>query len=113
VVFDPVGGPTFLKLMEVLAVEGIIYLYGALSHEVTPIPVLDFLAKRQTIKAHNIWTTSGNPVKQKAAVDYILRGLAGGKLKPVIDRIFTFDEIVEVHRYLEANGQFGKIVVTV
>jgi NADPH:quinone reductase-like Zn-dependent oxidoreductase len=113
VVFDPVGGSTFLKLMEVLAIEGIIYLYGALSHEVTPIPVLDFLAKRQTIKAHNIWTTSGNPVKQKAAVDYILRGLAGGKLKPVIDRIFTFDEIVEVHRYLEANGQFGKIVVTV
>ena len=113
VVFDPVGGSTFLKLMEVLAIEGIIYLYGTLSREVTPIPVLDFLDKRQTIKAHNIWTTSGNPVKQKAAVDYILRGLASGKLKPVIDRIFTFEEIVEVHRYLEGNGQFGKIVVTV
>ena len=31
----------------------------------------------------------------------------------VIDRVFTFDDIVEVHRYLEKNGQFGKIVVTV
>jgi len=24
-----------------------------------------------------------------------------------------FDEMVEVHRHLESNGQFGKIVVTV
>ncbi len=78
VVFDPVGGPTFLKLMSVLAVEGIAYLYGALSDEVTPIPVLDFLAKRQTIKAHNIWLTSGDPLRQKKAVDTILKGLASG-----------------------------------
>lgn len=113
VVFDPVGGPTFSKLMEVLAIRGIIYLYGALSDQVTAIPVLDFLAKMQTIKAHNIWLTSGDPGRQKAAVDYILQGLASGRLKPVIDKTFAFDEIVEVHRYLEANGQFGKIVVTV
>ncbi len=31
----------------------------------------------------------------------------------MIDKTFRFDEIVEVHRYLEANNQFGKIVVTV
>jgi NADPH:quinone reductase-like Zn-dependent oxidoreductase len=34
-------------------------------------------------------------------------------LRPVIDRVFKFDEMVEVHRYLEKNAQFGKIVVTV
>jgi len=45
-------------------------------------------------------------------VDYVLKGLAGGALKPVIDRTFSFDEIREVHRYLESNGQFGKVVVT-
>jgi NADPH:quinone reductase-like Zn-dependent oxidoreductase len=46
-------------------------------------------------------------------VEYIVKGLASGALKPVIDRTFKFDEMVEVHRYLESNGQFGKIVVTV
>jgi NADPH:quinone reductase-like Zn-dependent oxidoreductase len=30
----------------------------------------------------------------------------------VIDRTFKFDDMVEVHRYLENSGQFGKIVVT-
>jgi len=31
----------------------------------------------------------------------------------VIDRVFAFDEIRDAHRYLEASGQVGKIVVTI
>jgi len=33
-------------------------------------------------------------------------------LKPIIDRTFKFGDMVQVHRYLENSGQFGKIVVT-
>jgi NADPH:quinone reductase-like Zn-dependent oxidoreductase len=29
------------------------------------------------------------------------------------DRTFKFDDMREAHRYLENNGQFGKVVVTV
>jgi NADPH:quinone reductase-like Zn-dependent oxidoreductase len=46
-------------------------------------------------------------------VEYVTKGLASGALEPIIDRIFEFDDMVEVHRYLENSGQFGKIVVTV
>ncbi|MFM0591852.1 zinc-dependent alcohol dehydrogenase family protein [Paraburkholderia dilworthii] len=113
VVFDPVGGPNFAKLISALSFQGIAYIHGALSNEVTPLPVLDMIAKMITVKAHNIWLTSGDETRRKAAVDYVLKGLASGELKPVIDRTFSFDEMVEVHRYLETNGQFGKIVVTV
>jgi NADPH:quinone reductase-like Zn-dependent oxidoreductase len=113
VVFDPVGGPNFARLISTLSFQGIAYIYGALSEEVTPLPVLDMIAKMITIKAHNIWLTSGDETRRKAAVEYVLKGFESGALKPVIDRTFTFDEMVEVHRYLETNGQFGKIVVTV
>jgi NADPH:quinone reductase-like Zn-dependent oxidoreductase len=113
VAFDPVGGPMFLKLMEALTARGTAYLYGALSEQVTPLPGIDFVAKLQTVKGHNIWKTSADPERQKAAVEYIRQGLASGKLKPVIDKTFAFDDIVEAHRYLETNAQFGKIVVTV
>ena len=65
-----------------------------------------------TVKAHNIWLTSGDESRRKAAVEYVLNGFESGALKPIIDRTFKFDEIKEVHRYLEQNGQFGKIVVT-
>jgi len=70
------------------------------------------IARMLTIKGHNIWLTSGDPDRLKTAVEYIRRGFDEGRLKPVIDRVFPFEEIVEAHRYLETNGQFGKIVAT-
>jgi NADPH:quinone reductase-like Zn-dependent oxidoreductase len=112
VVFDPVGGPSFPKLISALSFEGIAFLYGALSPDPTPVPILKMIPKAITVKSHNIWQTTGDPARRKAAVEFVLKGLESGALKPVIDRIFTFDEMVEVHRYLEANDQFGKIVVT-
>lgn len=113
VVFDPVGGPNFAKLISVLSFQGIAYLYGALDERATTLPVLEMIAKMISVKAHNIWLTSGNPARRKAAVEFVRNGLESGALKPIIDRTFAFDEMVEVHRYLETNGQFGKIVVTV
>lgn len=113
VAFDPVGGPNFPKLISALAFQGTVYIYGALAEGDTPIPVLAMIAKMPTIKAHNVWLTTGNETRRKAGVEFILKGLESGALKPIIDRSFKFDEMVEVHRYLETNGQFGKIVVTV
>ena len=113
VVFDPVGGPNFPKIHSALAVGGIIYIYGLLSYEVTPLPVLEMIAKVSTVKAHNIWLTSGDETRRKAAVEFVLKGLKSGALRPIIDRVFKFDEMREVHRYLEENTQFGKIVVRV
>ena len=113
VVFDPVGGPTFPKLISVLSFQGTAYIYGALSEAATPIPLLEMIAKMVTVKAHNIWLTSGDKLRQKAAVDFVLKGFEAGALRPIIDRVFRFDEMVEAHRYLERNAQFGKIVATV
>jgi NADPH:quinone reductase-like Zn-dependent oxidoreductase len=113
VAFDPVGGPGFPKLVSVLAFGGIIYIYGLLGTGVTPLPVLEMIAKVATIKAHNMSLTSGDETRRKAAIEFVAKGLQAGALKPVIDRTFTFDEMADVHRYLEQGGQFGKIVVTV
>jgi NADPH:quinone reductase-like Zn-dependent oxidoreductase len=60
-----------------------------------------------------VWLTTGDETSRKAAVEYILRGLEDGVLMPVIDRTFSFNDMVEAHRYLENSGQFGKIVVSV
>ena len=113
VAFDPVGGETLAKLLSALSFQGVVYLYGALASEPTTLPVLTMIAKMPIIKGQNIWLTSGDETRRKAAIAYVTTGLESGALKPVIDRTFPFDEIVEAHRYLEQNNQFGKIVVTV
>ena len=90
-----------------------ICIYGLLGTGVTPLPVLEMIAKVATIKAHNMSLTSGDETRRKAAIEFVTKGLQVGTLKPVIDCTFSFDEIADVHRYLEQSGQFGKIVVTV
>ncbi len=113
VVFDPVGGPDFPKLIAALTFQGIAYVYGALSEDETTIPVLEVIRKMPAIKGYSIRLVTGDAERRKVAIEYVTKGLASGALKPIIDRIFKFDEMVEVHRYLENSGQFGKIVVTV
>jgi NADPH:quinone reductase-like Zn-dependent oxidoreductase len=112
VAFDPVGGPDFPKLIAALANQGIVYIYGALSEDDTSIPVLEMIPKMPTVKGYSIRLVAGEAERRKVAVEYVTKGLASGALKPIIDRTFKFDEMVEVHRYLENSGQFGKIVVT-
>jgi NADPH:quinone reductase-like Zn-dependent oxidoreductase len=112
VAFDPVGGPDFPKLISALGNQGIVYIYGVLSEGDTPIPVLEMIRKMPTVKGYSIRLVAGDEARRKVAVEYVAKGLASGALKPVIDRTFKFDDMVEAHRYLENSGQFGKIVVT-
>jgi len=64
------------------------------------------------VKGYSVRLVTGDAERRKVAVDYVTKGLASGALKPIIDRTFKFDDMAEVHRYLENSGQFGKTVVT-
>jgi NADPH:quinone reductase-like Zn-dependent oxidoreductase len=112
VAFDPVGGPDFPKLISALTNQGLVYIYGVLSEGDTPMPVLEMIRKMPTVIGYSIRLVTGDEARRKAAVEYVANGLTSGALKPVIDRTFKFDDMVEAHRYLENSGQFGKIVVT-
>ncbi|RWP93858.1 MAG: NADPH:quinone reductase [Mesorhizobium sp.] len=113
VVFDAVGGPIFEPLTAAMSHSGILIEYGGLSHAPTPFPLFAVLAKTLTLRGYLVHEITGNPAKLEAAKAFILAGLETGTLKPIIDRTFAFDQIVEAHRHLESNEQFGKIVVTI
>lgn len=113
VVFDPVGGPTIAKLAEVTAQSGIIFQYGALSTEPTPLPLFPVIAKQLSIRGYTLFEISTHPERMARAKDFIVQGLIEGKLKPLVAKTFPLAQIVEAHRYMESNQQIGKIVLTV
>src|SRR5271168_1363460 len=76
VVFDPVGGPDFPKLIAALAFQGIAYIYGALSEGDTPIPVLEMIRKMPTIKGYSIRSVTGDAERRRVAIEYVAKGLA-------------------------------------
>ncbi len=38
---------------------------------------------------------------------------ASGRLAPVIDAVYALEDVAEAHRHMEANANFGKIVLRV
>ncbi|RUV50542.1 MAG: NADPH:quinone reductase [Mesorhizobium sp.] len=113
VVFDAVGGPIFAPLTAAMARGGILIEYGGLSPEPTPFPLFAVLAKTLTLRGYLVHEITGDPARLEAAKTFILDGLMSGSLRPVIAKTFPFEQIVEAHRFLESNEQFGKIVVTI
>ncbi|WP_163266388.1 zinc-dependent alcohol dehydrogenase family protein [Chelativorans alearense] len=113
VVFDPIGGPIIKPLTAAMSRGGILIEYGGLSPEETPFPLFTVLSKTLTLRGYLVHEIIGDPERLEAAKAFILEGLELGALKPTIAKTFKFDRIVEAHRFLESNEQFGKIVVTV
>lgn len=113
VVFDAVGGPSFQPLTAAMSKGGMLIEYGGLSPDPTPFPLSTVLSKCLTLRGYLVHEITGDGVKLEAAKAFILDGLASGLFRPIIARTFPFDQIVEAHRFLESNEQFGKVVVTV
>ncbi|MFJ3049804.1 zinc-dependent alcohol dehydrogenase family protein [Pseudomonas nitroreducens] len=113
VVFDPIGGPGFEVLTQAMARGGILLEYGALSPEPTPFPLFTVLGKCLTLKGYLYAEIVADPAALERAKAFIVKGLESGALSPVIARTFPLEQIQDAHRFLEANQQVGKIVVTV
>lgn len=113
VVFDPVGGPSFIPLTASMARGGILLEYGALSTEPTPFPQFTVLGKSLTLKGYLNGEITNNEAALERAKAFINKGLSSGQLKPVIARTFRLEQIQEATRFLESNAQIGKVVVNV
>jgi NADPH:quinone reductase-like Zn-dependent oxidoreductase len=113
VVLEAVGGPVFEPLTAAMSPGGILIEYGGLSPEPTPFPLVNVLTKSLTLRGYLVHEIIRDPARLAKAKAFILDGLSDGTLKPVIARTFRFDDIVEAHRFLESNTQFGKIVVAI
>ncbi len=110
---DPVGGPGMEALVAALGENGILVPYGIMTTEPTPYPLVAALARNLTIHAFTMPFLTRDPVRLEQGKAFVLDGIASGHFKPVISRTFALDEIVDAHRFMEANQQVGKIIVAV
>jgi len=111
--FDPVAGPMLETLAGAVRPGGMIIVYGSLHQGPTNLPILPLAMKGITVRPYVLFQFTMDPEALAAGRKFVFEGLESGKLKPVIDRVFTLDQIVEAHRHMESNTQLGKIVVKV
>jgi len=114
VIIDHVGAPFLKDNLRCLALCGRMVTVGRLGGRTSEID-LDFIALRR-LKLIGV-TFRTRTIEERAAIAErfvadLLPALADGRLKPVVDRVFPFQEASEAQAYMASNAQLGKIVLT-
>jgi NADPH:quinone reductase-like Zn-dependent oxidoreductase len=53
------------------------------------------------------------PTISKADVNFLKELVEAGRYKPVIDRHYKLEQIVEVYKYVESGQKTGNVIITV
>jgi NADPH:quinone reductase-like Zn-dependent oxidoreductase len=53
------------------------------------------------------------PIENPEIVEYLRDRLASGRFRPVIDRRYPLEQIVDAYRYVETGQKVGNVVITV
>ncbi len=116
VIIDFVGGPYFQDNLRALSPDGRLVMLGFLGGvKAEHANLAPILRKRLQIIGS---TLRARPPAYKIALTADLRDFAWplfekGEIKPVIDTVFPWEEVVAAHRYMEANKNQGKIVLKI
>ncbi len=105
VVFEHVGAATWDESLASLALGGRLVTCGATTGYDAKVD-LRFLFSRQL-------SLLGSYMGTKSELQTVMKLVAAGRLRPVVDRIFPLEEAAAAHVYLESSSQFGKVVLKV
>jgi NADPH:quinone reductase-like Zn-dependent oxidoreductase len=107
-VFDAVGKSSFGRCRRILEPRGIY-----LSTELGPYsmnPVLSLVTRLG--RGRRAMMPVGR-ARDRGVVEYLRGLLESGAFRPVIDRRYPLDEIVEAYRYVETGRKVGNVLITV
>jgi putative PIG3 family NAD(P)H quinone oxidoreductase len=115
VVLDLVGAAYLTANLDSLALRGRLIFVGTTSGAKAEIDYAVVMRKRLRIMGTSLRTRS---IEEKATAtrlfaQHVVPLLASGKVRPVIDSVFPFDEVRAAHQRIESNESFGKVVLMI
>lgn len=113
VIVDLVGGPYFEQNLRCMAAKGRLMLVGLTGGRRAEFDMGIALAKRLTIIGTVLRSrsTAEKAAAMRAFADEVMPLFDAGTLRPNVDRVFAFADVRAAHEYMEANRNFGKIVL--
>ena len=113
VILDLVGAPYLDANLRLLGLRGRMVVVGLTAGAQGQLNMGVLLRKRLTMVGTVL---RARPIEEKIALarefsERIIPFFESGRLRPVIDRVFSFADIRAAHELMESNQTFGKIVL--
>lgn len=115
-VVNNVGGTVFAECVRCLAFEGRLATVGYVDGQLKSGIDLQALHMKRLVLFGVSQKMTGPAQKAEGVrlfTEQMLPLVAAGRLKPVIDRVFSFEQVPAARAHMEANAHVGKIVITV
>jgi NADPH:quinone reductase-like Zn-dependent oxidoreductase len=101
-----VGGPdTFSRSLNAVRRQGEVSVIGVLTGRSGTVPTAEIMWKQIRVM--------GVLVGSRDMFEAMNQAITVHGLRPVVDRVFPFEQAREAYRYLEGAGHFGKVVIRV
>ncbi len=115
VVIDFIGAPYMEQNLQALAMWGRMVFLATMGGTQANVNLGMLMGKRISMRGVTLRTRT---LEEKLAVTRrfatsVVPLLANGKIKPVIEHVYAFEEIGEVHRTMGENKNFGKLIVRI
>lgn len=113
VILDVLGGTTLAENVNLLAQEGRIVVVGVMAGPSADVPLAQLMAKRGQIIGTVL---RSRPLADKIAATRafareVLPLFARGRLRPVVDSVYSFEQIHAATERMESNTNVGKIIL--
>lgn len=113
IVLDWIGASYLSRHLDILKTRGRLVLIGLMGGSSGEINLAPILMKRIKIIG-SVLRSQSREEKAEIARGFaqtVLPMLQSGRVKPIVDRIFSISEVEDAHRYLASGEHFGKIVL--
>ncbi len=111
-----VGGSVFAELMRTLARKGRIGIVGYVDGVFKAEIDLNALHANR-FEVYGVSNSKATAEEKAEAMRCFARDVApmlnDGRIVPVVDKVFAFDQLPEAKKYVESDAQMGKVVVRV
>lgn len=105
IVVDVTGGNTLTQCLKICAYHARVAVIGVLAGQETTLPIRHLLSRQ--IQLQGIFMQSTQELHA------LMKAVETLKIKPAIDRLFSFEHVQEAYRHLESQKHFGKVVVQI
>lgn len=110
IIFDAVGKTSFSKCKNNLEKNGV-FLEAGIGFGIIPLVLWTSIFGKKKAK---IAATGLRKLEERIKdLVFLKKLIESGKIKPVIDRIFPLEQIIEAHRYVDKGHKKGNVVITV